>query len=927
MGLIGRDAELRAVQGAIEHVRGGSGRVLGVLGEAGIGKSAVLAAIAADARSGGFLVLEGRGAEDEREVPFGVVVDALDDHVAAMHPRRVEAIGPELGVVLPAVAAQADGPRAPELGAGERFRYHRALRSLLEQLARERPVALLLDDLHWADEASLELVLHLLRRPPRAAQLLAFALRPVGPVARLLEAARDCPGWAPLALAPLDHDASLRLLTALPDTALRERVAAEAGGNPLFLRELAHAADDPGGALPRTLVAAVALEVAALAAPARALLEGAAVAGDPFDPELAAIAAGRDAGTAVLDDIVAADLIRPTGRGRQFAFRHPLVRRAVYDQAPPAWRLDAHERVAGALERRGASATARAHHVACAGRPGDDAAIALLTDAAAAAAGVSPATAAHWYGEALRLVPDTDSAHRASLMAPMALALGNAGRLEASRNALVEVLALLPAGAQRVELVTVCAQLETELGRHAGARARLLTALGDAPPDQRSGLAFELAATAFYEGHLGELREWSVPAVRAAAGDPPMLAGAQALDALGALWTGDPEAVTASLDRATDGFAVLADTALAAQPAVAVYVGVAQLLCERFPAAIATSGRALAISRRTGQAQVLVPLLMVRAMAQINLLGLEAALTDAHTGEEIARLEGVPRLLHFALWIRALAQHHLGQAVEAERAAEECGRLVGELEPSKLSRSGTATLAALRAEHDPERAIREIVAGVGPQLEDADPTWASWLRLRLTRAAIAVGRPADGERWAQQAEADAVRLRLPAGGVRARCARAELLLAQGDAAAAATLAQRAAADADRIPALADAADARLLAGRAHAAAGDAERARSGLQQLATDAGRSGALALRDAAARELRRLGSRVSAEARRAAPGPLTPREHEIAELVSEGCSNKQIALRLHLSEKTVEAALTRAYAKLGVRTRTQLTREIIGT
>ena len=68
----------------------------------------------------------------------------------------------------------ANGPAA---GAAERFRYHRAVRALLELLGRERPVALLLDDLHWADDASVELVLHLLRRPPRAPHLLAFALR------------------------------------------------------------------------------------------------------------------------------------------------------------------------------------------------------------------------------------------------------------------------------------------------------------------------------------------------------------------------------------------------------------------------------------------------------------------------------------------------------------------------------------------------------------------------------------------------------------------------------------------------------------------------------------------------------------------------------------------------------------------------------
>jgi DNA-binding NarL/FixJ family response regulator len=122
--------------------------------------------------------------------------------------------------------------------------------------------------------------------------------------------------------------------------------------------------------------------------------------------------------------------------------------------------------------------------------------------------------------------------------------------------------------------------------------------------------------------------------------------------------------------------------------------------------------------------------------------------------------------------------------------------------------------------------------------------------------------------------------------------------------------------------------ARVLAGRAHAAAGDAEAAKDALQRVATDAARGGALRLRDDAARDLRRLGSRVSADGRRAARGrsdaELTERERDIAELVAAGSSNKQVAATLFLSEKTVENALTRVYAKLGVRSRTQLTREL---
>jgi DNA-binding NarL/FixJ family response regulator len=116
-----------------------------------------------------------------------------------------------------------------------------------------------------------------------------------------------------------------------------------------------------------------------------------------------------------------------------------------------------------------------------------------------------------------------------------------------------------------------------------------------------------------------------------------------------------------------------------------------------------------------------------------------------------------------------------------------------------------------------------------------------------------------------------------------------------------------------------------LAGRALAAAGDRTEAVAVLRAVTVDAARGGALMSRDAAARELRRLGSRVSVENRRAvgAEGPrsLTARELEVARLVAEGRPNKQVAAALFLSEKTVEHHLSRVYAKFGVRSRAELT------
>ena len=261
-------------------------------------------------------------------------------------------------------------------------------------------------------------------------------------------------------------------------------------------------------------MAAIAIELAALPPAARALIAGAAVAGDPFDLELAAAAAGLAPDSAALDALAAADLVRADrGAGaRAFAFRHPLVRRAVYDATPPAWRLDAHERVAAALSERRADAAARAYHVERSARPGDEAAIAALIEAATAA-NTAPAAAARWYEAALRLLADDSGERRAALLAPMARALGRAGRLEESREAFVEALELAPTelAAERLELVTACARIEIELGRHSDARRRLLAARSRAP-EARARVGFELAAIAFYQGRLSELHAWADPA-------------------------------------------------------------------------------------------------------------------------------------------------------------------------------------------------------------------------------------------------------------------------------------------------------------------------------------------------------------------------------------------------------------------------------
>ena len=174
--LVGRAAELVALDEALSELQRGRPAALELAGEPGIGKTRLLSELGASADERGLLVLSGSASELEGDLPFWVFVDALDEYVEGLAPRRLDGMDAdaraELGHVLPSLAS---GGAAPAV---ERFRTHRAMRQLLETLAADKPLVLLLDDLHWADSGSVELLGTLLRRPPGAAVLLAMAVRP-----------------------------------------------------------------------------------------------------------------------------------------------------------------------------------------------------------------------------------------------------------------------------------------------------------------------------------------------------------------------------------------------------------------------------------------------------------------------------------------------------------------------------------------------------------------------------------------------------------------------------------------------------------------------------------------------------------------------------------------------------------------------------
>ena len=420
-----------------------------------MGKTRLLAELEALADARGQLVLSGTASELEDDLPFWVFVDALDEYVQALAPHRLDALDAEARAELPNVLPSAPRPDGAAPPAIERYRTHRAVRALLEALAEQRPLVLLLDDLHWADSGSIELLGALLRRPLAAPVLLALAVRPRQVPERLaapLDRAHRAGALTRLDLRALSREEARDLV----GPAAADALYADSGGNPFYLEQLARSAGGASAApglklggveVPRAVAASLAEELAALDGTARLVLEGAAVAGDPFEPELAAAAAGvaELAAVEALDELLRRDLVRHTDVPRRFRFRHPLVRGAVYEGVPGGWLLAAHERCAAALAARGAPAVARAHHVEHSARHGDVEAVAVLAAAGEAAAQRTPAGAARWYAAALRLLPaDAAAEQRIGLLMASAGALAAAGRFADAHAALLESLEIVP---------------------------------------------------------------------------------------------------------------------------------------------------------------------------------------------------------------------------------------------------------------------------------------------------------------------------------------------------------------------------------------------------------------------------------------------------------------------------------------------------
>lgn len=383
----GRQAAIARLHEALARARGGERCVALVTGEPGMGKTRLLAEFARTVHDHDALVLYGR-CEEEPTIPYEPFVEALE---------------PLADSDIPVVGfTQAGGgrPGAPADLEGDRALMFDAVAESLERVARLRPVVLVLDDLHWADRATLLLLRRLATRPHRSSLLLLCSARdtelpPGHPLpAALAQIRRDRPVFR-LALQGLDDAAVATLVEGLtgmrPDRTAVRGLSERTAGNPFFVRELTqHAVETADGVpVPQGVLDIVAARVGRLRVQTQRLLELGAVAGSEFDAELLGAGSGEREEVVLdaIDEALHAGLLRELPDGPQLAFVHALVREALTGALSSARRAHAHRCVAAVLAERAQRAPERwlaalAHHALAGASDDAEPALAYALDAA-----------------------------------------------------------------------------------------------------------------------------------------------------------------------------------------------------------------------------------------------------------------------------------------------------------------------------------------------------------------------------------------------------------------------------------------------------------------------------------------------------------------------------------------------------------------
>jgi DNA-binding CsgD family transcriptional regulator/tetratricopeptide (TPR) repeat protein len=976
--LVGRSGELGRLTELLAAAESGQPVVVLVSGDAGVGKTRLVTELAATATGRGFTVLSGRCAELADTVPYLPLADALRD--AATRPAAggplLEALAarPVLSQLLP--DRQAIHPDGGDLPGMARQQLFGAVLGMLAELAEAAPVLLVLEDLHWADRSTRDLVTFLSRVLHRERIALVATYRTDDlhrkhPLRSVVTELLRLPSVTAVDLRPLDSAAMFEHLIMLSGGRLAPQVLASlidrAEGNPYYAEELLAAA--PGSAmLPAGLADLLLARTERLSAAAQRVLRVAAVAGRHVDDELVMRASGLPAPEYedAVREAVVLQLLIPDGHG--LSFRHALLREAIYADLLPGERTRLHALLAELIadDRRLAeapgSAAELAHHaLASHDIPGAFAASVLAGEEAERL--TAPGEAHRHYDLALSLWDRVSEPakiggiERGDLALRSALTAADTGDISRAVQQLRSLLSFLGPAADPVlvsraneRLALFLQDLDEDAEALAAARAAVAALPAEPASSERAGALATLARTLLSDRETGQARAVAEEARAAgrAAGAPWVVADALVTLGLLAERSGRIKTAVASYSRAL------------AQARRAEVLGV-ELRAAFQLARIHLERGNLAAARATAHEGILradqAGLTMAPYGYDLQYLHYLAHFADGSWdhAQEIAdgfavrvASEAEARLSAMAMFI-AVAR---GSGRGGRRGGDTVDARLPWLEPFIARDQFVEYIArGLLAEHaywqgDVETTlaqsaatIRATVAWDGPAAPQLIRPAAVWLAALADQAAAARGSgDAAREQEAVQEARRVVEFARAGAGNRGRPrlalgvegrgwlarAEAELRRAQGDNDPAAW---QAVLDAFGSGSVYEAARSRWRLAEALAEAGHRDEAQRQWTLAVAAADDLGAAPLRRALSDLGRRARLGAVTAGRAGTPGSagrgplaaLTTREVEVLRLLAAGHSNREIGAALFIAPKTASVHVSNILSKLGASTRTQ--------
>jgi DNA-binding CsgD family transcriptional regulator len=920
--LAGRDRELATAGELVTALAGGRGGLAWIRGEPGIGKTALVDALAAQASAAGGRVFRGSGDELAQAFPLRFMADCLSISERSADPRQV--------MIARLLRGEASDSGAIDtvLAASER------LLELVDRYCADRPVLLAAEDLHWADEPSLLVWNRLARATDQIPLLLIGTTRPAPhrtTVDRLQQLVRERGGTV-LDLAPLDHDDAARLAGRIagapPGPALRAELA-RAGGNPLYVRELVDAlirdslvrlADGvaefhgDSGATPGSVAVAIGSRLRFSTEESASVLRRAALLGQDFDLDELAVATGQSVATlsGIVEEAIAAGVV--VTAGQRLKFRHELIQQVLVEQISPVSRAALHGHIARELAAAGARPEIVARHLLAVPDGNERWVQEWLAEVPEPMLAAVPQVSVELIDRVLS-APGTGDRAWAVLAARQAQLLFWLGRDEQAATLAAQVprRAADPLLATRMRILTL---------RSAGRIGRLDEALpvALAPMDTRIPLAVQArlgAWSAVLQASVGRSREAGAMArttLRQARQAEDPLGTATALHAL--TLVSDAPTALGLIDEALAGLGHDPESA-----------DLRLLLLNN------QLNYLTALGRREDVAKSLPPALVLAERAgtfrAVGLLATaaEACYLQGAWDDALVHLAGIePEYL--SNWsnlnpaaLAALIALHRGDRDRADEYLAATG--VAEPDSGAGSAANWRLTAAwaLRAETagDTGRALALMATWLDPAPIRGQETRHELLP-QLVRVALEAGDQGLATAAVSASEADAAAHPQPVILASARCCRAQLDDdAEGLLAAAGSYLGHG-WPLERATALEEAA-VRL------AAEGDQARARAAFNEvIKLYFGLGASWDLRRTEAR-LRPHGIRRGPRAlsRRPVTGwaALTPSETRIAELVARGLSNPDIAAELYVSRRTVQTHVSNILIKLDLRSRVEVARE----